>query len=50
MTVLLLIAGFAVFSMASAIGSNLAGSINQWLGNFLGINPGTGESAEVPGV
>lgn len=50
MTVLGLIAGFAVFSMTSSIGDYVARVINSQLGNVLGTNPATGESDEGLGV
>jgi hypothetical protein len=46
MMVGMLIAGFAVFAMTQAIGTNLANQVNSYLGNFIGINPGTGEDAD----
>lgn len=51
-TVVFLIAGFAIFSMASGIGGYLANQANSALGSVLGFNPATGESEDddVPGV
>lgn len=45
MTILMLIAGFAVFSMASDIGDNLGDRINSAIGEFIGTNPATGEDS-----
>jgi hypothetical protein len=50
-TVVMLIAGFALFSMASGIGNYVADKANSALGGVIGVNPATGESNEgVPGV
>jgi hypothetical protein len=46
MTIALLVAGFAVFAMASDIGGYVGSRINSFLGGILGFNPGTGESTE----
>lgn len=43
MTVLTLIAGFAVFSMASDIGDYVGGEINSKIGDVIGFNPASGE-------
>ena len=47
MTVGMLIAGFAVFSMASGIGGYLANQANSALSGVLGFNPATGEDSGV---
>jgi len=41
-----LILGFAVFSMTESIGSYVASRANSTLGNYLGFNPGSGQSSE----
>ena len=46
MTVVLLIAGFGLFAMASDIGGYVATRINQGLGEVIGFNPATGEDAD----
>lgn len=49
-TVLLLVAGFTIFSMASSIGEFAGSRINQGIGAVLGVNPATGESEDDGGV
>jgi hypothetical protein len=44
MTVVLLIGGFAVFTMASDIGGYVAQRINSGLAGVLGFNPANGQS------
>jgi hypothetical protein len=46
-TILMLIAGFAVFSMASGIGGYVADKANSALSGVVGFNPATGESEGV---
>ncbi|MBV0903920.1 hypothetical protein [Haloarcula salina] len=41
-----LIAGFTLFNMTDSIGAMLASRANATLGSVLGINPGTGQSAD----
>lgn len=41
-----LIAGFTLFNMTDSIGQVAANRVNAALGNFLGVNPGTGESSD----
>lgn len=50
MTLVMLIAGFAVYTMTSSIGEYVANVANSKLGEFIGFNPATGEDSEVPGV
>jgi hypothetical protein len=49
-TVLMLIAGFAVFSFASSIGEYAGSRINSGIAEVIGINPATGESQDDGGV
>lgn len=46
MTVVLLIAGFSIFAMASSIGDYLAQRANQGIAALTGVNPATGDSGE----
>ena len=42
-TIVTLILGFAVFSMTQSIGDYLGSKANDFVGNYLGFNPATGE-------
>jgi len=43
MTVVLLIAGFGIFSMAQGIGGTLASTATNYIAQFTGYNPTTGQ-------
>lgn len=45
-----LIGGATVWNMAEGIGQNLASKVNSQIGNIIGMNPATGESAETGGA
>ena len=47
MTVVMLIIGFGIFSMASNIGEYLGDRANSALGSVLGFNPASGEDEGV---
>lgn len=49
-TVVLLILGFGVFSMAQGIGGALASTANDKIAQYTGINPTSGNSAQVEAV
>jgi len=46
MSLAIIIAGFAVFAMASSIGSNLGSRVNEAIATVLGVNPATGTSGD----
>jgi len=46
MTIVLLIGGFAVFSMASGIGDYVASRANNSLAAVIGFNPATGSDGD----
>lgn len=49
-TVFALIAGATIWNMADGIGQNAASYVNSILGNIIGQNPATGETADNGGA
>lgn len=45
-----LIGGATLWNMANGIGQNAADKVNSFIGNIIGMNPATGESAETGGA